>query len=252
MHGRVAKPGVDERRGHSVSIVVPTYREAENLRVLIQRIADAMSPLGRQYEVIIVDDDSRDATDQVMADLAAAGLPVRLIVRAGRRGLSSAVLRGFNEARGRLLVCMDADLSHPPEALPRLLACFDDPDVDFALGSRYVPAGADERRGSLRRLESKLAAVLARPLTNAKDPASGFFAVHRSILRRGQDINPLGYKIGLELMVKCGCKEVREVPIRFPGRKHGRSKLGLAGRLHFIKHLVRLARHKQARQRSES
>ncbi len=147
-----------------VAIIVPTYREAENLRLLVPRIVQALSAATTAYEIIVVDDDSQDGTLAVLAELAGQGCPVRLITRVGERGLSSAVLRGFAEAKGRYLVCMDADLSHPPEALPQLLAAVREPDVDFVIGSRYVPGGStDETWGVFRWLNSKVATLLARP-----------------------------------------------------------------------------------------
>ncbi len=231
--------------GERVSIVVPTYREAENLPALVRRIAAAMAPLARPYEIVVVDDDSRDGTDRAAADLVAANQPVRLITRVGRRGLSSAVLRGFQEGRGQILVCMDADLSHPPEAIPRLLACLAEPAVDFVLASRYVQGGStDERWGPLRWINSKAAALLARPFVNVRDPMSGFFALRRSVLSRAAKLSPVGYKIGLELMVKCGCRHIREVPIHFALRERGRSKLTLAEQINYLRHIQRLAVYK--------
>ena len=103
-----------------VSVVVPTYREADNLPLLVPRITAALESW--PHEIIIVDDNSNDGTDQVVATLRQQGHSVRLILRTDQRGLSSAVLRGFAEARGNVLVCMDADLSHPPEVLSRMIA----------------------------------------------------------------------------------------------------------------------------------
>ena len=105
----------------TVSIVVPTYHEAENLPELFQRIAAAMRGAGLDYEIVVVDDNSRDGTDAAAKAAVDAGLPVRLLVRETERGLSSAVVHGFQHARGQWLLCMDADLSHPPERIPDLL-----------------------------------------------------------------------------------------------------------------------------------
>ena len=119
-----------------VSVVVPTYGEADNLLLLVPRISAALED--RRHEIIIVDDNSQDGTDQAVASLRKEGHAVRLIVRIGQRGLSSAVLRGFAEAKGEVLVCMDADLSHPPETLPHMIQTLEGGDVDFVIGSRYV------------------------------------------------------------------------------------------------------------------
>jgi dolichol-phosphate mannosyltransferase len=225
-----------------VSIIVPTYKEAENLRPLIERLNQVMSALGSRWEVIVVDDDSRDGSDRVIADLAAQGVLVRLITRVGERGLSSAVIAGFRQAGGDVLVCMDADLSHPPEAIPKMLECLAAGDVDFVIGSRYVPgASTDESWGVFRWLNSKVATILARPFTTAADPMAGFFAFPRAVFGRARDLSPIGYKIALELIVKCGCRNIREVPIHFANRKFGTSKLNLKEQFNYIKHLKRLA-----------
>jgi dolichol-phosphate mannosyltransferase len=232
----------------SVTIVVPTYREVENLRALVIRISDAMSKAEGSYEIIFVDDDSRDGTDPIVGELNELGYPVRLITRMGERGLSSAVIRGFSEASGESLVCLDADLSHPPEAIPAILDCLCETGVDFVLGSRYVPGGrTDEHWGLLRWVDSKIATALARPLTSVKDPMSGFFAIRRTVYERAAPLNPVGYKIALELIVKCNCSMIREVPIRFAQRQFGESKLSLSERFNYLRHLSRLLRFKYGR-----
>lgn len=228
-----------------VSIVVPTYKEAQNLRPLVKRITDAMLQLPAQYEIVVVDDDSRDGTDEIIAELATEGHPVRLITRIGKRGLSSAVIRGFKEAKGKILVCMDADISHPPESIPQLLEQLGDSEVDFVIGSRYVAGGmTEENWGLFRWLNSKVATLLARPFTRAKDPLSGFFAIRRNVFERGTSLSPIGYKIGLELIVKCGCTRIREVPIGFVDRKFGQSKLNLREQINYLRHVNRLLRYK--------
>lgn len=227
------------------SVVVPTYREAENLALLVPRITASLTPTGLPFEIIVVDDDSQDGAADVIARLAQQGCPARLITRIGARGLSSAVIRGFREARGETLVCMDADLSHPPEVLPEMLAALRAPGVEFVIGSRYVAGGrTDEDWGPLRWLNSRVATLLARPFTSVRDPMSGYFALPRCVFERAHRLNPIGYKIGLELIVKCGCRVVREVPIRFAKRHFGRSKLSLAEQWRYLRHLVRLAAFK--------
>ncbi len=228
-----------------LSIVVPTYREAENITELLRRIRNALDPLNRPYEVILVDDDSQDGTDDVVAELARYGTPIRLIARVGERGLSSAVLRGFDEAHGENLLCMDADLSHPPEAIAQLIETLCEDETDFVIGSRYVPgASTDEKWGMLRWINSKVATWLARPFTKVKDPMAGFFALRSESYHAADALNPIGYKVGLELMVKCRCRHVREVPIHFADRLHGQSKLNFAEQLKYLRHLRRLSDYK--------
>ncbi len=222
-----------------LTIVVPTFREAASLPHLIDRVARLRDQNGLGIELLVVDDNSRDGTEGV---LAARSEPwVRLIVRTEERGLSGAVLRGLDEARGEILVVMDADLSHPPEVVPQMLRALDS-GSDFVVGSRYVDGGSIAGGwGWLRRLNSYGATLLARPFTKVRDPMSGFFALRRETYGRARSLNPIGYKIGLELMVKCDCKAVSEVPIHFEERRFGESKLSFNEQLKYLQHIRRLA-----------
>ena len=224
-----------------VSIIVPTYREAENLGVLIPRVSDALCGAGISAEIIVVDDNSPDGTPEVCRVLAET-YPLKLLVRTTERGLSSAVLAGMNVAQGDLLLVMDADLSHPPEKVPEIVAALRDPPTDFVIGSRYVAGGSTaEDWGLFRWFNSKGATLLAWPLTSTKDPMAGFFALRRADYLKAVDrLDPIGYKIGLELLVKCGCRRVAEVPITFQDRLHGESKLTLKEQLNYLRHLRRL------------
>lgn len=237
-------PRPEENGPCDVSIVVPTYREAENLGVLVPRIAAELDRAGLRGEIIVVDDNSPDATPAVCAALAGT-YPLRLCVRRTERGLSTAVIHGLRQARGRVLLVMDADLSHPPEKIAELVAAVEQPDVEFAIGSRYVPgASTDEHWGLLRWLNSKVATLLSRPLTAANDPMAGFFALRNSTFERADRLDPVGYKIGLELIVKCHCRIIREVPIHFSDRLHGQSKLSFKEQINYLVHLKRLMAYK--------
>ena len=229
----------------SVSIVVPTYREVENLPHLVERIEQLRSDAGIVLELLIIDDDSRDGTvDQVEA----LGKDwVRLEVRTDERGLSSAVVYGLRMVRNEIVIVMDADLSHPPEKIPEMIAALE-AGADFAVGSRYVAGGStDASWGLFRWVNSKVATLLARPLTKLRDPMTGFLAVRRAsvelALERG-DLNPIGYKIALELIVKCGFRNVAEISIHFADRRHGHSKLTLGEQLRYLQHLRRLFAYK--------
>jgi dolichol-phosphate mannosyltransferase len=226
----------------ATSIVVPTFREVEALPELIDRIAQVRAENGSIEELIVVDDDSRDGTEALLAARPEPWL--KLIVRKQDRGLSQAVLAGLRAARGDLLVVMDADLSHPPEVITKMQQAIL-AGAEFVVGSRYVPGGttADDW-GLFRFLNSQIATLLARPLTDITDPMSGFFALRRPVFERAHEPNPLGYKIGLELLVRCGCQDVREVPIHFANRTRGESKLTLKQQMLFIRHLARLYRFK--------
>ena len=223
-----------------VSIIVPALNEAESLPLLVPRIAAAMN--GRAYEVIVVDDNSRDRTPEVCAELA-RHYPLTLLTRTEPKdGLSGAVLHGMARANGRLLVVMDADLQHPPEKIPELLRVIESGEADFALGSRYTAGGSTAGKwGLFRRINSSVATVLARPFAGkVRDPMSGFFALSRDTYRRARALTPLGYKIALELICKCRVRRVQEVPIHFALRERGHSKLTLKQQFRYLEHLSRL------------
>ena len=224
-----------------LSIIIPTFQEADNLRPLITRIAAVMDKVSMTYEVIVVDDDSQDGSSEIISELAEEGYLVRVITRIGTRGLSTAVICGFHEAKGDILACMDADLSHPPEALLRLIKVFEGTKVEFAIGSRYVlGASTAESWGLFRWVNSKLATLLARPFTQVKDPMSGFFMLPRTVFEQARSLNPIGYKIALELIVKCSYHIIVEVPIYFENRKYGQSKLNIREQFNYIRHINRL------------
>ena len=221
-----------------VTVVVPTYKEAENLPHLIGRLAKVRQDHGLDLDVLIMDDDSRDGSAELVA--ARPETWVQIVVRTANRGLSPSVLDGMARAQGEILICMDADLSHPPEAIPHMLRKLEE-GADFVIGSRYVQGGStSDDWGFLRWMNSRVATLLARPLTTARDPMAGFFAFRRATYAAGQSFNPVGYKIGLEFIVKCRCERVVEVPIHFEDRQLGTSKLTMRQQLLYIKHLRRL------------
>lgn len=224
----------------SVSVIVPTYREVLSLPPLLERLGEVRAG-GVDLEVIVVDDDSRDGTDDLMSR---ASSWASLITRTEDRGLSSAVLAGLAAARGRHLIVMDADGSHPPEAIPAFIEALQG-EADFVVGSRYVPGGSTEDGwGVLRWINSKVATWMARPFTSVRDPMSGFLGIDRARWEAAVDLDPVGYKIGLELIVKCRCMHVREVPIHFATRRLGQSKLSLRVQAQYLAHILRLMRWK--------
>ncbi len=220
-----------------VTVVVPTYNERDNLAPLARRVLAVLDP--QDSELLIIDDDSPDRTGEVAAELAAT-LPVRCIVRHAERGLATAVIAGLRAARGALVVVMDADLSHPPESIPALLAAMRDPQVQMAIGSRFVRGGKVDLHWPLhRRLNSLLGRLLARPLTPVRDMMSGFFCVRRRDVELDR-LHPVGYKIALELIVRHRWKNVVEIPITFSDRAAGRTKLNIAEQMRYVRHLARL------------
>lgn len=225
-------------RSPVVSLVLPTYNERECIARIHGRIDEVLRPYA--HEIIVVDDSSPDGTADLIRGLAASG-PYELLLRPARAGLSSAVLDGCRRAQGEVVCVMDADGSHPPELLPRLIDPVRSGAAEFALASRRVRGGSEEGLPPTRRLISWSASLLAWPLTRVHDPMSGFFAVRRRVLERGPLV-PTGFKVGLEILVKCRPFPVIEVPFRFGERLAGESKLGPSTIASYGEHLVRLYR----------
>jgi dolichol-phosphate mannosyltransferase len=222
----------------TVTVVIPTYHEVDSIPHLVARLQSLRESSGLDLEVLLMDDDSRDGSEALVESL---GLPwVRIVVRKANRGLSYAVLDGLALSTRDTLVVMDADLSHPPEKIPELLAALDQGN-DVAVGSRFAEGGSTaDDWGLFRWLNSRIATLLAMPLTTLSDPMSGFFAIRRATVLAGRDFNPVGYKILLELIIKCRCRRVIDIPIHFDNRRFGESKLSLKEQLKYIQHLRRL------------
>jgi len=223
--------------------VVPTYNEKENLDELVRRVQQACSSAGLSAELVIVDDNSPDGTG-ARAEEIAKSENLKVVHRSGKLGLSSAVLEGFKAASGSILVVMDADLSHPPEKIPEMVSKIESGEADVVVGSRYVRGGSVENWPFTRRIISKGATLLARWLTKVKDPMSGFFALKRSVID-GVPLDPVGYKIGLEILVNGKYAKVAEVPIHFADRKAGKSKLGGGEYLRYIDHVIMLYEYRK-------
>ncbi|TMB97841.1 MAG: polyprenol monophosphomannose synthase [Chloroflexi bacterium] len=180
--------------------MVPTYNEAGSLP-----------------------DGSPDGTAQV-ADRLGQTNSVRVVRRPGKAGLASAVVAGFGAARGDALLVMDADLSHPPEVVPDLMRTLED-GADLAVGSRYVAGGGIEDWPLKRRVVSRVACLMGNVLVPIRDSTSGFFAMRRSVVD-GVKLNPIGFKIGFEVMARGRYKKAVEVPYTFRDRELGKSKFG--------------------------
>lgn len=225
----------------SVTIILPTYKEVDSLPSLVDAVERVRNDACNHLRMIIVDDNSADGTEALIEKL---GLHwIELLIRKNKRGLSSAVIDGLHKATSEFCIVMDADGSHPAETIPAMLHALSE-GADFVVGSRHVKGGETEDGwGVLRWLNSKVATLMARPFTKILDPMSGFLAFRRSTFLQASDINPVGYKIGLELIVKCQCKHVVEVPIHFSTRKHGQSKLTLRVQWEYLQHVIRLLRY---------
>lgn len=223
-----------------LSIVVPTYNEVESLPFLAERIHSCLSDI--DYEVIVVDDNSPDGTGALAEELA-QDKPIKVVHRAGKLGLASAVIDGFEQSSGEILGVIDADLQHPPENIPVLLNGMG--DADIVIGSRYVDGGGVEDWTFVREFISRGAKIapqfLFAKIRTVKDPLSGFFLFRRKVID-GVTLNPIGYKILLEILVKGNHNGVAEVPYVFQGRERGTSTFNSTEQINYLKHLWRLIR----------
>jgi len=202
------------------SIIVPAYKEKDNLEALIERIHRNLSNIS--YELVIIDDNSADGSEELVAGLSQK-YPVKIIIRKNKRGLASAVVDGIASVDSENIIVMDADLQHPPEVLPAIVKALE--NHDFVIASRYIKGGSPGEWQLSRKIVSKVATLLALPIVpKIKDPMSGFFGFKRSRVDT-TSLSPTGWKIGLEILVRSKFKAVTEVPYTFVPRARGESKL---------------------------
>ncbi|BCJ87117.1 glycosyltransferase [Effusibacillus dendaii] len=222
-----------------ISVIIPTYNEKGNIPLLADRIRGALH--GEEYEVIFVDD-STDDTPDILQEVANRYPQFRYIHRASERGLATAVIRGFEAAKGDVLAVMDADLQHPPELLAEMLVKIQQ-GVDLVLPSRFLQGGEDRGLALHRKIISKSARLIGqaalRRVRKVTDPMSGFFMLRKQVIE-GIKWNPIGWKILLEILVKGNYKNALEIPYAFQERHRDESKMSLREQLNYIRHVGRL------------
>lgn len=231
-----------------LSIIVPTYNERDRLPELVTAIFAAYAAEGLDGELVVVDDNSPDGTGALAEDLAATRR-IRVVHRAGKLGLGTAVIEGFNAAAAPIVGVIDADMSHPPQLLPRMFAIMQQARADVVVGSRYIPGGGTRNWPLSRLLMSRVACSMARSLTPVRDATSGYFLIRRDLASRVR-ISAGGFKICLELLVRGRPKTVIEVPYIFAGRTAGESKMNLREALGYLVQLRDL--HRFAREQPHS
>ena len=231
-----------------LSVVVPTFNETLNIRPLCERLFASMKKENENLDVelLYVDDESSgtDKTIEVVKELQREGFCVRIHSRKKKegRGLSSAVLLGFNMAKYKAILCMDADLQHEPESVYSVALPVLHGKAEFTVGSRYCGGGGFGFDWAFhRKIISSGATLLAYGVSSSTDPMSGFFCTTKKVLSRGADkINPIGFKIGLEVMARCRAKPVMDVPITFQSRIAGESKLTMKQNIYYVQQLIAL------------
>lgn len=208
------------------SLIIPTYNEKKNVESFIEKVRNVLG--NYEHEIIVVDDNSPDGTWQLIEALKECYPSLRLIRRISERGLSSAVLSGFQSAKGDILGVMDADHSHDVCLLPEMIELIESRHADCVIGSRRIEGGGIAKWPWHRRLYSFLATDMTKRFLGItiSDPLSGFFCVSRPVYETSKErLRPLGYKILLEILVKGNPKQVLERPFIFQDRQHGVSKL---------------------------
>jgi dolichol-phosphate mannosyltransferase len=228
----------------SLSLVIPTYQESKNIAAIVELLSknlDRVIPNG--YELIVVDDDSPDRTWEVAADLLSQYPQLKVMRRVTERGLATAVIRGWQAARGEILGVIDADLQHPPEVLLELWGYVDN-GADLAIASRNVEGGGVSEWSLLRRCLSRGAQllgliILPEVIGRVTDPMSGYFCLKRSAIA-GRRLSPLGYKILIETIGRGDIKSIAEVGYEFQERQAGASKVTWRQYIEYIQHLIGL------------
>lgn len=239
--------GVLEPTKLSLSIIVPTYNESQNIVKMIESVCSSI-PSQITAELIVVDDSSPDGTADIVKRLASElnvpNISIRVVTRPSKQGLSSAILEGVKSSAGRLVLVMDGDFSHPPQTIPHMIQELQDPKCDIVVASRYVRGGSILGWPFKRKLMSRGATKIAQVGLGIgiKDPMSGFFAFRRHIIDNVK-FDAIGYKMLLEMLVKLKGVKVREIPYTFTNRRLGASKVDTSVVYDYVRAVYRLYRY---------
>ena len=210
----------------TLALIIPTLNEAQNIRNVLNRVRSVLDPVGIDYEILVVDDDSSDGTGEIVSAIGLEDPRVRLIVRKGAKGVAGATLLGWENTDASIVGAMDADLQHPPELVPALVA-----EIlaghDVAIGSRYADGGSLGNWNLPRKLLSNAALWVAMPVQRkqirAKDPTAGYFLVRRECIDQIQ-FQRTGFKLLLDVLVRGRIRSIKEISYTFESRHHGASK----------------------------
>ena len=227
-----------------LSLILPTFNESGNISEIVRILSDLLDPAwAGRYELIVVDDNSPDRTWKIALDLTEQYPQLKVVHRETEKGLSTAVIRGWQAAQGEILGVIDADLQHPPEILLQLLAEMER-GADLAIASRHVEGGGVSEWSMIRRFLSRGAqmlglVILPEVINRLSDPMSGFFMVRRNAIA-GVKLSPVGYKILIEVAARGKIRWIGEVGYVFRERQAGESKVTWKQYLEYLQHLIRL------------
>jgi dolichol-phosphate mannosyltransferase len=236
------------KENNQISIIIPTYNESQNIIQILKSIKDNL-PKNITSQTIVVDDNSPDGTGKLVEDYLKnikkiTDDTIEIIHRKAKDGLGSAIMKGIQQAKGDMIVVMDSDFSHPPQIIPKLIESIKKYQYDIAVASRYIKGGKIQGWSLKRKIMSKFATLIAKKGLgiDTKDPMSGFFAFKRNIIKE-LNIDAIGYKILLEIIVKTKGVNIKEIPYTFQDRELGSSKLGIKTILNYCKSVWKLYRY---------
>ena len=239
-----------------ISIIIPTYNESENIIKILRTIGEIL-PKNVTTQAIVVDDNSPDGTGRLVEDYLKnvkkiADYTIEIIHRKAKDGLGSAILKGIQQAKGDTIVVMDSDFSHPPQIIPKLIESIKKYQYDIAVASRYIKGGEIHGWSLKRKIISKFATLIAKKGLgiDTKDPMSGFFAFKRNIIK-GLNIDAIGYKILLEILVKTKDVNIKEIPYTFQDRELGSSKLSIKTIFDYCRSVWKLYRYGKPLEKQE-
>jgi dolichol-phosphate mannosyltransferase len=242
--GPFVVPESDGSNRIDVSLILPTFNEARNIRSMLELVLGALRAVeGLRFEIVVVDDNSPDGTGQLSLEESVRHPEVRVMRRIGETGLATAVIRGWQAAGGEILGVIDADLQHPPAVLPELVRAIR-AGSDLAVGSRHVGEGGVSDWSIIRRIISRTAQLIGLVLPpevvgRVSDPMSGYFMLRRHVIA-GKQLNPTGYKILIEVLARGTVGEISEIGYVFRERSKGQSKVSTAVYIQYLQHLLRL------------
>ncbi|HJO40165.1 MAG: glycosyltransferase [Acidimicrobiales bacterium] len=227
-----------------LSVVIPTFNESSGISQILHSLHSSLEELQINFEIILVDDDSPDKTWEIAAELTEEIPELTVIRRLGVKGLATAVVCGWHYSNGQLLGVMDGDGQHPAKVIKDLFNSFSDNHQEVAIASRYLPHGGIEKWSFARRLLSRGAQTLGQLLLpgaigTINDPMSGYFIVKRSIITE-TELDPVGYKILLEILARSQANKIQEIPYVFLERSSGKSKVAVSHYVSYLRHLLRL------------